>query len=407
LKALQIYRLLFCLFLLAGIVASCNKKPRGRKIPPMNPTYAYKDKDPLGTFMAYRLLPGQFDGEVVLASKKLKAFNPLTYVTNTAYVIISRKIYLSAEECNMALQYADRGNELFMSSYEMDYHLLDTLGIQIGEEGIDTSSIKSYAFGGDKTDTYISVLDSDSAVQKKYGFYYYPFDRIITKFDSSSTKVLGVNEKGNANFIVVRYGKGKIYFHTEPAAFSNYFLLTKDNTDYYKKIFAYMSPRANTVYWGDVIKFGDKKDDFSALSIFWKNKSSLLPALLIACGLMLLYIAFGSKRKRRLVPTIAPNTNATVSFVHTISNLYLQKKDNRNIALKMISYFFEYVRTHFYLNTNQINAEFIQALSRKSGIDEKKVTQLVDKINQVNEAEIVIDIELFDLNNRIQEFYKR
>jgi hypothetical protein len=407
LKQSQKYRFLFFLCLLTGAVVGCNKKTNGRKIPPMNPTYAYKDKNPIGTFMAYRLLPGQFEGDVVLASKKLKIINPLTYVTNTAYIIINRRIYLSPEESEMALQYAERGNELFISSYEVDYHLLDTLGIQIGQEMIDTLPIKNTLSGNDKTDTYVSVWDSASTVQKKYGFYYYPFDRIITKFDRTSTKILGFNEKGHPNYIVVRYGKGKIYFHTEPAAFSNYFLLTKDNTEYYKKVFAYMSPRANTVYWGDLVKFGDKKDDFSALAIFWKNESSLLPALLIACLLMLLYIAFGSKRKRRLVPSLPPNTNATVSFVHTISNLYLQKKDNRNIALKMISYFFEYVRTHFYLNTNHINAEFIQALSRKSGIDEKKVTQLVEKINQVNEAEIVIDIELFDLNNRIQEFYKR
>ncbi len=404
---LQKYSGFFCFCLLAGLVFSCNKKSGGPKIPPMDPTYAYKDKNPIGTFMAYRLLPGQFDGDVVLASKKLKVINPLTYVTNTAYIIINRGIYLTTEESEMALQYADRGNELFIATYEMGYHLLDTLGIQVGEEAVDTSRIKNTVPGDDKTDTHVSVWDSASAEQKKYGFYYYPFDRIITKFDSTSTKVLGFNEKGHPNYIVVRYGKGKIYIHTEPAAFSNYFLLTKNNTDYYKKVFAYMSPRANTVYWGDLVKFGDKKNDFSALSIFWKNKSSLLPALLIVCLLMLLYIAFGSKRKRRLVPILPANTNATVSFVHTISNLYLQKKDNRNIALKMISYFFEYVRTHFYLNTNHINAEFIQALSRKSGIDEKKVTHLVEKINQVNEAEIVIDIELFDLNNRIQEFYKR
>ena len=115
----------------------------------------------------------------------------------------------------------------------------------------------------------------------------------------------------------------------------------------------------------------ERGDDFSALSIFWKNKM-LLYALLLACTLMLLYIAFGSKRKRRLVPATPPNNNASLSFVQTIGNLYLQKKDNRNIAIKMMTYFLEHIRSNYHLSTNNINAEFVQALSRKAALKSRK-----------------------------------
>jgi len=121
---------------------------------------------------------------------------------------------------------------------------------------------------------------------------------------------------------------------------------------------------------------------------------------------MLLYIAFESKRRRRLVPVQVPNTNASLSFVRTISNLYRQKKDNRNIAIKMMTYFFEHVRSKYFLNTNNINTEFVQSLSRKSGIAEPVVQELIDKASYINDATEITDKELFEINNLIYQFYK-
>jgi hypothetical protein len=122
---------------------------------------------------------------------------------------------------------------------------------------------------------------------------------------------------------------------------------------------------------------------------------------------MLLYIAFGSKRKRRLIPELPPNTNASLSFVQTIGNLYLQKKDNRNIGIKKMTYFLEWVRNNYHINTNNINAEFVQALSRKSGVAEQRVQSLMEKAGYINNSDTITDRDLFEVNNLIDEFYKR
>ena len=130
-------------------------------------------------------------------------------------------------------------------------------------------------------------------------------------------------------------------------------------------------------------------------------------AMLLACTFMLLYIAFESKRKRRLVPPLEPNINSSLSFVQTIGNLYLQKKDNRNIAVKMVSYFFEHVRSNYHLNTHSINAEFIQSLAGKSGVAEATVKDLLTQAEYINQVESITDQELFHISNLIYEFYKR
>lgn len=370
-------------------------------MPNMQPPYMYRDKGPMGTNMAYRLLPQQFSGDISLASKKMSGVvNGFSYVKGTVYITVGKNIDLENDELDQLLAYVERGNEFFISSGSIDYRLLDTLGIKRGYDNTDTAE------DDNKKNTYVQIADTLTYGSRQYGFYYFPFRNIFTGYDSAATRVLGVNEKGKPNYIVTRYGKGKFYFHLAPDAFTNYFLLTAQNTNYYSQVLSYVNKDAHAVFWGDVYKFGKAQKDFSALSIFWNNRM-LLYALLLFCLLALLYIAFGSKRKRRLVPLQPVNSNESLSFVHTIGNLYLQKKDNRKIAVKMMTYFLEYIRTNYYLATNHINAEFIQALSRKSGVEESRVQELMQLADQVNNAESITDQELFRINNLIYEFYKK
>lgn len=370
-------------------------------MPRMVPPYIYRDKEPMGTNMAYRLLPQQFNGEISLASKKITLLvNSLSYMKGTVYISIGKDIALNNEALGQLLNYVDKGNEFFISSQNIDRRLLDTLGIkqEADRSFQDMRSEHSY--------TSLRMADTLAFGRKRYGFYFFPLLNVFTRYDSSNSKELGVNENNKVNYLVTRYGKGKFYFHTEPSAFSNYFLLTGDNVSYYSQVFSYLNKEAHSVFWGDTDRFGKEGDDFSALAIFWKNPP-LKYALLLACALMLLYIAFGSKRKRRLVPVLPPNKNESLSFVHTIGNLYLQKKDNRNIAVKMMTYFFEHIRSSYYLNTSTINAGFIQALSRKSGVAESKVQELMEKADYLNSTDTITDQELFNINNLIYEFYKR
>ncbi len=399
-KRVIIAQLWWCLLALVSVFATC-KKDNARRMPRMAPPYMYRDKEPMGTNMAYRLLPQQFNGDISLASKKVNALvNSFSYMKGTVYLSIGKDIAMDTEEIGQLLSYVERGNEFFISSENIDRRLLDTLGIK---QEVD------HAFegrGGERSYTSLRMADTLAFGRKRFGFYFFPLLNVFTGYDSSYSRELGVNENGKVNYLVTRYGKGKFYFHTEPSAFSNYFLLTGDNVSYYSQVFSYLNKDAHSVFWGDTNRFGKEGDGFSALAIFWKNPP-LKYALLIACALMLLYIAFGSKRKRRLVPVLPPNKNESLSFVHTIGNLYLQKKDNRNIAVKMMTYFFEHIRSSYYLNTSTINAEFIQALSRKSGVAENKVHDLMERADYLNNTDSITDQELFDINNLIYEFYKR
>ena len=128
----------------------------------------------------------------------------------------------------------------------------------------------------------------------------------------------------------------------------------------------------------------------------------LKAAFWLSLLLLLMYILFGGKRVQRIIQQLKPNENTTVTFTETIGRLYLQKKDNKNIADKMITYFNEYIRN----TTNHINDDFIVMLSRKSGVDRDKVDTIYRTITAAQRSNEVNDYQLLSLQEQIQQFYK-
>jgi ribosomal protein L33 len=119
---------------------------------------------------------------------------------------------------------------------------------------------------------------------------------------------------------------------------------------------------------------------------------------------MLLFVLFNSKRKQKIINVIKPNSNATLAFTETVGRLYYQHKNNRRIADKMITYFYENIRNKYFINTTHINTEFINSLSGKSGLAPGEVSILFNIIKNIQLNEIVTDEELLELNERIDNF---
>jgi len=91
---------------------------------------------------------------------------------------------------------------------------------------------------------------------------------------------------------------------------------------------------------------------------------------------MILFVLFEMKRRQRIIPVIAPLRNTTLDFVQTVGNVYFNQRDNKNIAIKKITYFLEFVRSNFFLSTSNMNDEFIEALSKKTAMKQQDKTKL-------------------------------
>ena len=393
---------------LISTVVSCGRQSDAGKLPDMSRNYSKRSKKPFGTFTAFQMLKEKYNAvtiETITKNFDDNAINSFSSVKGL-YVVISKMVLLSEKDKNAMLQYVSNGNQLFIAAEYIDETLFDELGVQV-----QYSSLNSLFQNKSTTDNamrYSTVSMSDSSLFNKqlYGFFHYPLVANFVNTDSIGARSIGLNESGYPNYISVVHGKGRFFFHLHPQTFSNYFVLSRNNKEYVEKVFSYMAGERYAVYWDDYYRTGQRSDEsFSFFAVFMKYPM-LKWALLLGMSLMLLYIAFASKRKQRPVPVKTANSNASVSFVETIGRLYLQKKDNTNIAQKMITYFMEHIRSKYYLNTSQLNAEFFSSLSRKSGVDETEVKEFFELIGHLQESPSLTDLQLLVLNNRMQIFFK-
>lgn len=376
----------------------------GARMPSLEESFSRADKKPFGTFIAYRQLEAMYYRNNI-RSKKLPFDKTWNEITDTAslYVCFTPSLYLNEDEIQAMMNYVSAGNTLFIASNSIDNNLLKEI------ECKQTYYQFPY-FGGLDSVRTTTTATTDSA----FNYYYFPFKNAFSYRDTVFTKTLGYNDDSKPNFIMYYHGKGRLILHCDPKAFSNYFLLKQDNYKFMQQAFSYTNNNPDHIYWDDYYRrlnarrSRTNKDDEgrSSLSELMKYPP-LKAAFWLTLLALLLYVLFGIKRRQRIIEKIKPNENTTVTFTETIGRLYLQKKDNRNIADKMITYFNEHVRNSYYMNTSTVTGDFITTLSRKSGVPREKVDALYTIIQEINSSTHVNDVQLLSLNKQIQEFHKK
>ncbi len=360
----------------------------------------------MGGYVAYHYINSLFNYGVTNVINK--SFSKLRYdisYDKSLYIIVAKSVFMSQDDLESMMNYVSNGNTLLISAEYIDEKLVDTLGAKMS---FDFSVFFAQSeYNREKKDTWVSLAQEPTSAKQKYGFFFVPFNNRVLSYDTSSTQELGYNEERKPNFIAIDHGQGKFILHIAPAAFSNYFLLTGNNKEYLEKTFSYFKPETSSVYWDNYYRLRRSSDEGFSIFNFFKKYPPLLYAFLLTLAALLIFIAFGGKRRQRVVPEKIPSTNTTVSYTETIGRLYLQKKDNRNIALKMFTYFLEHVRNNYFLNTQNLNSEFSEALSRKSGVPETRVKHLLQLMEDTDRADNISDMRVLELHNLLQEYFKK
>ena len=383
-----------------------------KQAPSLNETYRRTDKLPFGSFIAYKGLQSEFpDYWINIADRSFnKTWKDLRENPGgdySLYFLVTKDLVLSADEVNAMIEYVKAGNDLFISADYIDSKLLDAVYCTIDRKGEITNEVN-----GKMRDTHVSMFYGNDFKAPKYSYFYFPFLNYFSSYDTSIARVLGVNENNLPDYLILFSGKGRLYLHIAPRIFSNYFLLTDDNYHYFQYVTSYLRFDPKFVYWDEYYKnfspLRNKRnlkgdDEFSTLNVINENPP-LQWAFYLGVATILLYVLFNIKRKQRIIEPLKPNTNSTVAFTETIGRLYLQQKNNQNIAEKMITYFYEFLRKKYFVNMGVMNKEFINSLSRKSGITIKETNELFDLIKDIQGKENVSDEELLNLNLKIEHF---
>ena len=221
------------MLLLSLVLFSCNGKEKKKLDERV--TLWRKDKIPYGTYVAYENMQHLFPNAEI-TTNNASPTNLLNQEGKKAYVIITPVMDPDESETNAIINMAGEGSHIFISAFRIGDSLLHALKVRPAFRYLsldeDTMQLSVY-----------HPLTHDSLS------YIYPGRAAHNYADSIEeqyTTVTGKDYRGRPNMLRFTYkGGGSIILHFEPLAFSNFFLLHKQNMSYYSNVFSYKIGRAH------------------------------------------------------------------------------------------------------------------------------------------------------------------
>lgn len=362
-----------------------------------------RDKIPYGTMVAYESLPHLFPGAEISVNSESPSNLHSRETGKSAYIAIVARIEPDPSDLNAILNFVGRGNHVFLSAFRFGDSLLHTLGLR--------PALRYGVFNIHDT-LKLSVYNPVNADSLSFAYPGKALDNYFIRLDTQYTTVLGRDEMGHPNMVRFNYkGGGTLCLQLAPMAFTNFFLLHKGNMRYYDNTLSYLPSSVQEVIWDDYFRY-DHSQNFSAFqyiltSVNSQNEHSLAWAFWLLLLLFLLIYLFDSKRRQRIIPVIAPLRNSSLDFVKTIGRLYFQRRDNHNLALKMVTHFQDTVRTRYNLPVTTLDEDFVERLSYKTGLSKTFLRELTEYIKELPARRNVSDEELLDFDRKVNMFHRQ
>ncbi|KAA5823351.1 DUF4350 domain-containing protein [Algibacter amylolyticus] len=399
-KILPVILILVLLVITASIVIGVKRT----KVVDWEESFDEKSNKPYGVSVLYKELPELFKDYKVRTvyhqpSSYLSANSEDGYGEHVAqgnYIIIGNSDYLEDDSIDELLSFVDAGNTLFLSDYYFPQKLHDTLEVSVKYIDNETDSISVLSL----KHLNIPEITLDRNVSDQY----------FSDFDSINHSVLGYSkiDYKHPNFLQVPFGDGTIYLHLEPKIFTNYHLLKEDRYQYIEGALSYLQD--NDVYFDSYTKIqtGYDGDVEQESNLGWfLEQLSFRWAWFTAIVFGILFMIFNAKRRQRIIKIVKPLQNTTVAFVKTVSNLYFDTKDHKNLIDKKITYFLEKIRHDLNLNTDVLDEQFAEKLAAKTGKKLDDIKKLVNYINLMRAKNEFFEENLIKLNRHIEAFYTK
>lgn len=370
-----------------------------------SPSYTYESKIPFGCFILGEWLEENYIGKVQHIHQSPYLFLEDNTLDGGTYLLVNNAVELDEVTVEKALQWVAKGNRLMIGSHSLDKVLLDTLNLEVGFLSKNIEDIGEGAFYHQMVNPHVSgsVVAAD---KMSYAHYFTSIDtlkaQVISVLDNQKFEKYA-KEDQLVSGIKQDFGKGEILVMTVPEAFTNYFLLDGDNKDYTSGWLSYLkNGYSDTLYLDNYLKAG-KRAYASPMHLFLSNRSLKWAYYLVLIG-SVLFVFFEGKRKQRVIPVVNRLKNQTLEYAQLIADMYFHKGDSTRIAKQVVDGFWEYVRSHFYIITNNRNADFVQRLADKSNHTFDETENLIKYLEKLKTSRMISSEELIQLNQRIEKF---
>lgn len=223
-------------------------------------------------------------------------------------------------------------------------------------------------------------------------------------------QILGTIEGEYVNFLSVAHGKGKIFLHNTPLAFTNLPLLDSANYHYVEAVLSLLA--AGDIYW-DQHKYQYLLDshrinptrEFDTPLAFVLSQPSLAIAWYILLALGLAFLIFGTKRRQRIIPVVASNANTSLEFIEHIGRIYFLSKQYGELALLKLNLWNHFIRERYRIDTHELDDQNILRLSMRSNVSEEIIRKIVTLRSNIARSRFVSKNTLIQLHQTLETFY--
>ncbi len=375
-------------------------------------TFRKQDKIPYGTYAAFSNLRYLFPEADIFTNKAEPGYwdSLSVYDSGQALIIITPYFLADDYEMKKLMTFVESGNDIFISARN------------ISEDVENALNCKTSVFGADEFFNQNEKGSEDSLVMtlfappySQHSRYSYPginFNAWAYEIDTTITEKLGGDDLNRGNFIHLKAGRGNLYLHLAPMTFSNYFLLHRNNMQYYEKVFSVISPHVKKIAWDEYyLKKTSSSGNENESSGGWLRILLRYPAFkaafLTALFVLLIFVLMEMRRKQRIIPLIPKTRNDSLEFVKTIGRLYHDKGDHKNLCRKMASYFQEHIRTKYKIMTSQMDDLFIENLFLKSGYPQAEINKIASFIKNLEDRNNINDQQLITFYKKFPIVYER
>lgn len=362
-------------------------------------SYSNKHGKPLGEKLVYSVLPSLFPNQsIVSMHSRLEDFLEGTIPLNTNFIYITDIYNPNEDEVEKLLEVVNAGNNIFVAAERFSDEFEKALNLNHEQIKQEIKVEDVYRLDS------INYNYANRRLKTASGYWYKKAisDNFFTSYDTINTTVLGYNQNGKTNFVRIKHGKGFIYLNGNPLAFTNYHLLSGNNSEYIFKCFSYL-PVISTV-WDEFYKPGSNSG-VSEISYILNDRALRIAWYILLIG-VLVYFIFKGKRYQRAIPVITPPKNNSLDFVETVGRLYFLKQDHKGIAQKRFIFFLDFIRTRYYVDTSTRDGKLIEEVSKKSGIAERTVASLFKVAGNLDKVIFISQEDLQQFNRQIEYFYK-
>jgi hypothetical protein len=392
-------------FIAIIIVAANRKMPRrmDERI-----TLREKDKIPYGFAAAKNLSRSIFPNATITTDERSPGYWDDVSLTDSrqAIIIVARNFNADDYEIRQLMRFVENGNYVFIIAQSFSTEMQSAFHFTYAQNGLNSF----LGINEDSLQVRLATpyFPSDS-------LYVYPgrkFESWFENLDSAHAVVLGRNQT-YPDFIRMDKGEGSFFIHSAPLAFSNYFILHKNNIHYFEQAMSVIPSNVNKVVWNEfyLVKKdtrsngndNDKEPNWLSVLLRYREFRWGFSLLLF---LLLLWVLLNSRRKQRMIPDHPAPKNDSLDFVKTMGRLYYDRKDHHNLARKMGIYFLEHVRSTYKLPTHTLDDSFIETLHYKSGYAKEELSEIVSFIQYLQNKRAINENQLIHFHNQLEAFYQ-